>query len=69
MASVKVYNDNFEKAMRKFKKQVMAEGIIQEVREREHFMKPSEKRNRAKKAARNRWLKKLRDESKPGKDF
>ncbi len=68
MAKVVVYN-NFEKAMRKFKKQVLNEGIIQEARERQHFMKPSEKRNRAKAAAKMRWKKKLREDSKPSKDF
>ena len=56
-----IYNDNFEKAMRKFKKKVMNEGIIQEIRDRQHFMKPSEKRNRAKAAAKMRWRKKQRE--------
>ena len=63
MAKVIVYNENFEKAMRKFKKQVMNEGIIQEVRERQHFQKPSEKRNRAKAAAKMRWKKKQREDN------
>jgi len=34
------------------------EGIMQEVRDRKHFTKPSEKRARAKAAGRKRWLKK-----------
>lgn len=69
MAKIIVYNNNFEKALRKFKKQVMAEGIIQEVRDRQHFIKPSEKRNRAKAAAKMRWRKKLSEDSKPSKNF
>jgi len=66
LARVTVYN-NFEKAMRKFKKQVMAEGILQEARERQHFEKPSKKKNRAKASARMRWLKKKREDN-PAQD-
>jgi len=58
---VTVYNDNFEKALRKFKKQVLNEGILQEVRERQYFEKPCQKRNRKKAAAKMRWKKKLRE--------
>jgi len=58
---VTVYNDNFEKALRKFKKQVLNEGILQEVRERQYFTKPCQKRNRAKAAARQRWLKRQKE--------
>jgi len=61
MASVKCWDGGFEKAMRKFKKKVMNENILQEVRDRQYFMKPSEKRNRAKAAARQRWKKKQRE--------
>ena len=46
--------------MRKFKKKVQEAGIIQEIRERQHYVKPSEQRKRAKAAGRARWLKKLR---------
>jgi len=35
----------------------MEAGIIQEVREREYYTKPSEKRAKAKAAGRKRWLK------------
>jgi len=61
MASVKCWEGGFEKAMRKFKKKVMNEGIIQEVRERQYFTKPCQKRNRAKAAARQRWLKRQKE--------
>ena len=44
--------------IRKFKKKVQEAGIIQELRERQHFVKPSEKRKKAKAAGRARWLKK-----------
>ena len=58
--SVEVRNGDFNGAMRKFKKKVQEAGIIQEIRERQHYVKPSEQRKRAKAAGRARWLKKLR---------
>lgn len=59
--TVEVRNGNAEKAMRIFKKKVMEAGIVQEVRDRKQFEKPSAKRRTAKKAGRQRWLRKLRD--------
>ena len=57
--SVEVRNGDFNYAMRKFKKKVQEDGILQELREREFFTKPSLKRKKAKAAGRARWLKKL----------
>lgn len=57
---VEVRNGNVEGAIRKFKKKVQEAGIIQEIRERKEYTKPSEKRKKAKAAGRARWLKKLR---------
>jgi len=56
--SVVVRNNDFNGALRKFKKKVQEAGVIQEVRERQAYMKPSEKRKKAKAAGRARWLKK-----------
>jgi len=64
VARVENNNGNFEKCLRKFKKIVQAEGLVQEMRDRECFIKKSEKKKKAKAAARNRWNKKLA-ESKP----
>ena len=47
--------------MRKFKKKCVEEGIVQEFRDRGHFEKPSAKKRSAKKAGRQRWLRKLRE--------
>jgi len=58
--SVTVRNGDFNKAMRIFKKKVQEAGIIQEIRERQHYVKPSVKRAKAKAAGRARWLKKVR---------
>ena len=57
--TVEVRNGDFTKALRIFKKKVQDAGIIQEVRERQEFVKPSEKRKKAKAAGRKRWLKKM----------
>jgi len=58
---------NVEKALRKFKKKVLESGLLNELRERETYTKPTTKRKQAKAAARRRWAKKLRDESLPKK--
>ena len=57
--TVEVRNGDFNKALRIFKKKVQQEGVIQEIRDRQHYVKPSEKRAKAKAAGRARWLKKL----------
>ena len=58
--TVEVRNGDFNGALRRFKKKVQEEGIIQEVRERQAYVKPSERRKKAKAAGRARWLKKVR---------
>ena len=39
-------NDSFENALRKFKKQCEREGILSEIKKREHYDKPSVKRKK-----------------------
>lgn len=56
--TVEVKNGDFNKALRIFKKKVQEAGIIQEVRDRQQYVKPSEVRKKAKAAGRKRWLKK-----------
>jgi len=58
--TVEVRNGDFNKALRIFKKKVQEEGIIQEIRDRQAYSKPSEVRKKAKAAGRARWLKKQR---------
>ena len=55
---VEVRNGDINGALRRFKKLVQQEGIIQEVRARQEYVKPSTQRKKAKAAARARWLKK-----------
>lgn len=57
--AVEVRNGDVGKALRRFKKMVQEDGILQEVRGREFYEKPSIVKNRKKKQARNRHLKAL----------
>lgn len=51
--------ERFDQLLRRFKKSVDNAGVLQEVREREAFEKPTTKRKRAKAAAKKRWKKEL----------
>jgi small subunit ribosomal protein S21 len=55
---VEVRNGDFNKALRLFKKKVQNDGVIQEYRERQEYIKPSEKRKKAKAAGKARWKRK-----------
>lgn len=54
-----VKNNDVVRALRKLKKIMQQEKIIQTVREKQYFEKPSLKRKRAKATAEKRWKKKL----------
>ena len=54
MIYVKVYNNNIEKALSKFKKQVKESKLLVELREREFYTKKSTKRKELKAKARLR---------------
>lgn len=53
-------NEPFEKAFKKFKRLVEKEGILTEVRRRQFYEKPSEKRKRRERQARKRILKAMK---------
>ena len=55
---VEVRNNDVNKALRIFKKKLQNEGIIQENKERQHNVKPSEKKRKEKAAGKKRWQKK-----------
>jgi small subunit ribosomal protein S21 len=59
--------ENFEKLLRRFKKAVERSGVLQEVKDRQHYDKPSIQRKLAKSAAIRRHQKKLKKESLPPK--
>ncbi len=52
-------NESFEKLMRRFKRAVEKDDIINELRKREFYEKPTSKRKRRKAAAVKRWERKL----------
>lgn len=48
MATIKVGdNESVESALRRFKKKCQKEGIISEMKKRQHYEKPSEKKKQA----------------------
>jgi len=55
---VEVRNNDIARAMRKLKKILNNEGVLQDLRDREAFEKPSIKKKKEKAAARKRWLRK-----------
>lgn len=57
--TVIVKDGNVEKALRKFKKKVQDSGLLQELRDRETYEKPTTRRKRKKSVAKNRWRKQL----------
>lgn len=52
--------DSFELALKKFKKQCEREGILSEIKKREHYEKPSVKRKKKIIAARKKAFKKTK---------
>lgn len=58
---------NVEKALRKFKKKITEQGLLQEVRDRQEFVKPTTQRKIAKSKAKSRWNKHLRSQTLPPK--
>lgn len=67
--SVVVKDGNVEKALRKFKKKIADSGLLNELRERETYEKPTTRRKRKKSAAKNRWLKQVASQQLPKKLF
>ena len=53
-------NENLEKALKRFKRQVEKEGIIREWKKREFYEKPSTNLNRKNKSLRRKLVKKTR---------
>ncbi len=47
-------NESMESALNRFKRQCARSGVLQEVRKREHYEKPSVKRKKKAEAARKR---------------
>ena len=62
-----ITDGNVEKALRKFKKKIQESGLLEELRERETYEKPTTERKRKKSAARARLRKQIRSQQLPKK--
>ena len=54
-----VQHNDVDRALRKLKKKVANDGIVRELKEREYYEKPSERRRKQKARAIKRWEKKM----------
>ena len=59
LVEVQVRNGNLEKAMRVLKKKVQKSGLMRELKQRQYYMKPSEKKREAKKQGIKNYKKKM----------
>jgi small subunit ribosomal protein S21 len=62
-------HENINQALRRFKKKIDESGLLEDLRAKEFYEKPTTARKRAKSAAKARWKKKLRDQQLPPKLF
>jgi small subunit ribosomal protein S21 len=62
-------NENINQALRRFKKKVDESGLIEELRNREAYIKPTTRRKKAAASAKARWQKKLRENQLPKKMY
>ena len=63
--SVTVNDNNVERALRKFKKKIQESGLLEELKSRQFYEKPTTERKRKAGAAQARWRKKIRDQQLP----
>jgi small subunit ribosomal protein S21 len=61
--------ENVTSALRRFKKKVQDSRILETLRDKEFYEKPTTARKKAKSAAKARWRKQLRDQQLPKKMY
>lgn len=59
-------DESFENALRRFKRKCEKSGVLSEVKKRQYYEKPSEKRKRKAVAARKKVLRKLAEDRRTG---
>jgi small subunit ribosomal protein S21 len=64
-----VPDGNVEKAMRKFKKKIQNSGLLQELRDRETYTKPTTRRKVKAGQARSRWRRYVASQQLPPKQY
>lgn len=62
-------HENINQALRRFKKKIDESGILDVLRKKEFYEKPTTTRKRKAGAARARWQKKLREQQLPPKNY
>ena len=67
--TVLVKDGNVDKALRKFKKKIQESNLLNDLRDREFYEKPTTAKKRKKSAAKNRWQKQVTAQSMPKKLF
>lgn len=67
--SVLVQDGNVEKALRKFKKKISESGLLNDLRDREFYEKPTTTKKRKRSAAKNRWRKYIDSQQLPRKNY
>jgi small subunit ribosomal protein S21 len=63
--AVLVQDNNIEKALRKFKKKIQNSRVLEDLRAREFYIKPTTARKLKRSAAKNRWRKYLDSQQLP----
>ena len=66
--TVKEY-ENINQALKRFKRKVDDSGVLETLREKEFYVKPTTARKKAKSAAKARWKKSLREQQLPKKMY
>jgi small subunit ribosomal protein S21 len=64
-----VQDGQVEKAMRKFKKKIQNSGLLQELRDRETYTKPTTKRKIKAGQARSRWRRYVKNQELPPRQY
>ena len=64
-----VQDNNIERALRKLKKKIQASNILNDLREKEHYIKPTTARKLKRSAAKNRLRKQLAEQALPKKMY
>ena len=62
-----VQDNNIERALRKLKKKIQASNILNDLREKEHYIKPTTARKLKRSAAKHRWRKQIAEQALPKK--
>lgn len=64
-----VHDGNIEKALRKFKKKISEDGVLQELQNKQFYTKPTVRKKIAKGLAKRRWQRYLEGQQLPKKQF